>query len=211
MKYALLIYSKPGSHEALSPEEYQSALGEYQAISDDARCVAGAQLQPVETATTVRVDNGSTDGELVRLEDQDRSRWDLGEIEAGRELLDRAIALRGRGTYVLQAAIVSLQSEEEIDWAGIVRLYDQLVAVTGSPVVELNRAVALSQAGSSEAALAIVDQLDLDAYRYLHSTRAELLRRVGRDEEARAAYQRAVELAASEAEKRFLARRLAEL
>jgi RNA polymerase sigma factor (sigma-70 family) len=152
-----------------------------------------------------------SDDDLVLLEDQDRSLWDAQQIAAGRETLDRAIALRGRGPYVLQAAIASLQSVEQIDWPEIGALYEQLVQITGSPVVELNRAVALSQAGWNETALQIVEQLDLEGYRYFHSTHAELLRRAGRHEEARAAYQRAVSLAGSEAERRFLARRLAEL
>jgi RNA polymerase sigma factor (sigma-70 family) len=150
-------------------------------------------------------------GELVLLKDQDRSLWDRGEIAAGRKWLERAVALRGRGAYVLQAAIASLQTEEQIDWPAIVDLYGRLAEVTSSPVVELNRAVALSQAGSNEAALEIVERLDLDNYQYLHSTRAELLRRLGRRADARAAYERAAQLAASDAEKRFLAHRLDEL
>ena len=151
------------------------------------------------------------DQELVLLADQDRSLWDWPEIESGRALLDRAIALHGRGPYVLQAAIASLQAEDTIDWAEVVKLYSRLVELTGSPVVELNRAVALAEAGSPEEALAIVDLLDLGDYRYLHSTRAELLRRLGRREEARAAYGRALELAQTELERRFLARQLASL
>jgi RNA polymerase sigma factor (sigma-70 family) len=150
-------------------------------------------------------------GELVLLEDQDRSLWDRGEIESGRRHLDRAIALRGRGPYVLQAAIASLQVQPPVDWSQIVELYGRLSRITGSPVVELNRAVALSQAGATEQALAIVEHLDLGEYQYLHSTRAELLRRLGRGDEARAAYERALVLAHSEPEKRFLARRLAQL
>ena len=149
--------------------------------------------------------------ELVLLEDQDRSLWDAEEIAAGRTALDRAIALRGRGPYVLQAAIASLQTEEQIDWDEVAALYGQLAQITRSPVVELNRAVAVAQAGAPERALEIVDGLDLDDYRYLHSTRAELLRRLGRTDEARAAYERALELASSEPERRFLARRIAEL
>jgi RNA polymerase sigma-70 factor, ECF subfamily len=93
----------------------------------------------------------------------------------------------------------------------VVALYDELFRITGSPVVQLNRAVAVAEAGSPEAALALVDGLDLDAYQYLHSTRAELLRRLGRTGDSRAAYQRAIELASAEPERRFLQRRLAEL
>jgi RNA polymerase sigma-70 factor, ECF subfamily len=104
-----------------------------------------------------------------------------------------------------------LQTQEEIDWPEVAALYAQLSQITGSPVVELNRAVAIAEAGSPEQALALVDRLDLEGYRYLHSTRGELLRRLGRDHEAREAYGRALELASSEAERRFLRRRIGEL
>jgi RNA polymerase sigma-70 factor (ECF subfamily) len=149
--------------------------------------------------------------ELVRLEDQDRSLWDAEQLAEGRAMIDRALALRGRGPYVLQAAIASLQAQDPIDWQQIAALYDELAALTRSPVVELNRAVAVAQAGSPDDALLIVDRLDLDVYQYLHSTRAELLRRLGRTDEARAAYRRALELARTEPERRFLERQLREL
>jgi predicted RNA polymerase sigma factor len=128
-----------------------------------------------------------------------------------RALIDRALALIGRGPYVLQAAIASLQAQDPIDWPQVVALHDELAALTRSPVVELNRAVAVAQAGSPEDALQIVDRLSLDEYQYLHSTRAELLRRLGRTDEARAAYRRALELARTEPERRFLERRVEEL
>jgi RNA polymerase sigma-70 factor, ECF subfamily len=147
-------------------------------------------------------------GELVLLADQDRSLWDDARLTEGRDVLDRAIALRGRGAYVLQAAIASLQAEPQIDWAEVAVLYGELARVTGSPVVELNRAVSIAEAGAPEEALELVERLDLDGYRYLHSTRAELLRRLGRSEEARAAYRRALELTESEPERRFLRSRL---
>ena len=149
--------------------------------------------------------------ELVLLEDQDRSLWDAGQIAEGRALIDRALALLGRGPYVLQAAIASLQTQDPIDWPQVAALYDELAALTRSPVVELNRAVAVAQAGSPADALQIVDRLDLGEYQYLHSTRAELLRRLGRTDEARAAYRRALELARTEPERRFLERQLDEL
>jgi RNA polymerase sigma-70 factor (ECF subfamily) len=149
--------------------------------------------------------------ELVLLDDQDRSLWDAEQIAAGRAMLGRAVRLRGRGPYVLQSAIASLQAEELLDWSEIAALYAELVRLTGSPVVELNRAVAVARADGPEHALAIVDRLELDNYQYLHSTRAELLRRLGRTEEAAAAYRRALELAHAEPERRFLAQRLAEL
>jgi RNA polymerase sigma-70 factor, ECF subfamily len=150
-------------------------------------------------------------GELVLLADQDRSLWDAAQLEAGRAALDRALALRGRGAYVLQAAIASLQAEPEVDWAEVALLYGELARVTRSPVVELNRAVAIAEAGAPEEALAIVERLDLEGYRYLHSTRAELLRRLGREHDARDAYRRALELTESEPERRFLEGRLEEL
>jgi predicted RNA polymerase sigma factor len=104
--------------------------------------------------------------------------------------------------------IASLQTRERIDWPQIAELYRRLVDLTGSPVVELNRAVAIAQAGDPMAALAVVDRLDLDGYLYFHSTRGQLLRRLGRDDEARTAYRRALKLATSTPERRFLSRRL---
>ena len=151
------------------------------------------------------------DGELVLLEDQDRTLWNDTQIAEGRALLDQALALRGRGPYVLQAAIASVQTDDPIDWTEVAALYGELARLTGSPVVELNRAVAVAEVDGPEAALGIVDGLALDDYQYLHSTRAELLGRLGRTGEARAAYRRAVELATAEPERRFLERRLAEL
>ena len=149
--------------------------------------------------------------DLVLLEDQDRSLWDMPQIAAGRAVLDRAIALGGRGAYVIQAAIASLQTAEPIDWPQVAELYQRLADLTGSAVVELNRAAALAQAGDPAAALRAVDRLDLDGYLYFHSTRGELLRRLGRDAEARAAYGRALELTTSTPERRFLTRRLDQL
>ena len=151
------------------------------------------------------------DGELVLLADQDPGLWDVAGIAEGRRLLDRALALRGSGPYVLQAAIASLHADEPRDWPQIAALYGELARLTESPVVELSRAVAVAETNGPEAGLAIVDELDLDDYRYLHSTRGELLRRLGRAEEARAAYGRALELAHDPAERRLLERRLTEL
>jgi RNA polymerase sigma factor (sigma-70 family) len=149
--------------------------------------------------------------DLVLLDDQDRALWDMPEIAAGREVLDRAVAMGGRGAYVIQAAIASLQTAEPIDWPQVAELYRRLAELTGSPVVELNRAVAVAQAGDPAAALRAVDRLGLDTYLYFHSTRGELLRRLGRDAEAAAAYHRALELATSTPERRFLTRRLEQL
>jgi RNA polymerase sigma-70 factor (ECF subfamily) len=148
-------------------------------------------------------------GELVLLEEQDRSLYDGGKIAAGRTALERALALRGRGTYVLQAAIASLHADEPRDWHEIAALYAQLASATGSPVVELNRAVAVAETEGAEAALRLVDALELDGYRYFHATRGELLRRLGRADEARSAYERALELTPEGPERRFLERRSA--
>jgi RNA polymerase sigma-70 factor (ECF subfamily) len=151
------------------------------------------------------------DGELVLLADQDRSRWDSAQIADGRAVLERALALRGRGPYVVQAAIASLHADEPRDWPQIASLYGELARLTDSPVVELTRAVAVAEQHGPEAGLEIVDRLPLEDYRYLHSTRGELLRRLGRDAEAREAYRRALALVHDDAERRLLERRLAEL
>ena len=151
------------------------------------------------------------DSELVLLEDQDPSRWNTTQIAQGRAELDRAIALGGRGPYVLQAAIASLHAETPCDWAQIAALYGELTRLTASPVVELNRAIAIAETEGPQAGLRIVDGLGLHDFRYLHSTRAELLRRLGRTDEARDAYRRARELTDNGAERRFLERRLTEL
>jgi RNA polymerase sigma-70 factor (ECF subfamily) len=148
--------------------------------------------------------------ELVLLEAQDRSLWDQAQIEEGRAVLDHGLRLGGRGPYVLQAAIASLQTEPSVDWPQVAALYAELAERTRSPVVQLNRAVAIAQAGSPDVALALVDRLDLGLYPYFHSTRAELLRRLGRLGEARSAYERALELTRTEPELRFLERRLLE-
>jgi RNA polymerase sigma-70 factor (ECF subfamily) len=150
-------------------------------------------------------------GEVVLLEDQDSSLWDRGQIEAGRAVLDRALALRGRGSYVVQAAIASLHADEPRDWHEIAALYAELSCMTGSAVVELSRAVAVAEAEGPQAGLRIVDGLDLDEYHYLHATRGELLRRLGQSGEARAAYQRALELVHDDAERRLLLRRRREI
>jgi RNA polymerase sigma-70 factor, ECF subfamily len=158
-----------------------------------------------------RRDARFAEGAVVLLRDQDRSRWDFDQITDGRAELDRALGLGGRGPYVLQAALAALHTDEPQDWRQIAGLYGELARLTGSPVVELNRAVAVAEAGDVESALALVERLELDNYHYLHATRAELLRRLDRIEDARAAYDRALELVHSEAERRFLERRLAEL
>ena len=161
----------------------------------------------VEARRDARLRNG----DLVLLRDQDRELWDGAELQRGRVALDRALALQGRGPYVVQAAIAALHAEDPIDWTQIAALYGELYRLTRSPVVELNRAVAVAEAEGPLAGLAIVDRLELDNYHYLHAARAELSRRLDRREEARVAYTRALELAHADHERRFLERKLATL
>jgi RNA polymerase sigma-70 factor, ECF subfamily len=151
------------------------------------------------------------DGELVLLGDQDSSLWSRAQIDEGKTVLERALALHGHGPYVLQAAIAALHTDEPRDWAEIAALYGELSRLTESPVVELSRAIAVAEAQGPEAGLEIVERLPLEDYRYLHATRGELLRRLGLTEEAREAYTRALELVHDDAERRLLERRLAEL
>jgi RNA polymerase sigma-70 factor (ECF subfamily) len=150
-------------------------------------------------------------GDLVLLDDQDRSLWDEDEIEAGKRALERALSLRRPGPYQLQAAIAALHTEPETDWRQIAALYAALAQRTGSPVVELNRAVAIAMADGPESGLALMDDLPLERYHLYHSARAELLRRLERHSEAREAYERALQLTDSEPERRFLSRRIAEV
>jgi RNA polymerase sigma-70 factor, ECF subfamily len=158
----------------------------------------------------------SPTGELVLLEDQDRSRWDRREIDEGHRVLERALSIRRAGPYQLQAAIAALHAEastpDETDWAQIAALYGELARSDPSPVVELNRAVAVAMAEGPAHGLDLVDRIPgLDRYHLLHATRADLLRRLGRTGEAASAYGRALELASHPAERGFLERRLAEL
>ena len=154
-------------------------------------------------------------GDLVLLEDQDRSRWDRERIDEGTRMLERALRLGRPGPYQLQAAIASIHAAaarpEDTDWGEIAALYAGLAALTPSPIVELNRAVAIAMARGPEEGLAIVNRIDgLEGYHLLHATRADLLRRLGRLDEAEEAYRRAHELATSPVERRYLERRLAE-
>ena len=151
------------------------------------------------------------DGEIVLLGDQDRSLWDQDQIEEGRAMLIHALTLRGSGSYVLQAAIADLHLHEPHDWEQIAALYQRLEDITGSPVVTMNRAIAVAELEGPETGLALLDRLELDDYRYYHSTRADLLRRLGRDDDARDAYTRALEQTPPGPERRFLERRLANL
>jgi RNA polymerase sigma-70 factor, ECF subfamily len=152
-----------------------------------------------------------SEGELVLLADQDPALWNTAQIASGRAALDRALALRGGGPYVVQAAIAALHADEPRDWPQIAALYGELARITDSPVVELSRAVAIAEHQGPEAGLEIVDRLDLDDYHYLHATRGELLRRLGRAPEAREAYRRALALVHDDAERRLLERRLSDM
>ena len=146
--------------------------------------------------------------ELVLLDDQDRTLWDKAQIEDARGLLEQALALHGTGPYVLQAAIAELHLGQPRDWEQIALLYERLEELTGSPVVALNRTIALAEVKGPAVALAMLDELDLDSYQYFHSTRADLLRRLGLGDEANVAYARALQLAQTEPERRFLQSRL---
>jgi predicted RNA polymerase sigma factor len=152
-------------------------------------------------------------GEVVLLDDQDRSRWDRAEITEGIRLLDRALRFGAPGPYQLQAAIAAVHAQavtaEQTDWPRITALYNQLLTVAPSPVVALNHAVAVAMTDGPAAGLALIDNLDgLRRYHLLHAARADLLRRLGRLDEAAAAYRQAHELATNPADRRFLAGRL---
>ena len=150
-------------------------------------------------------------GELVLLADQDRSRWDAAQVAEGRAVLDRALALRGRGVYVIQAAIAALHADDPPDRPQIAALYGELARLAATPVVELNRAIAVAEAEGPEAGLRLLDALPLAGFHYLHAARGELLARLGRPAEARAAYDRALALVHDDAERRLLERKRAAL
>jgi RNA polymerase sigma-70 factor, ECF subfamily len=154
-------------------------------------------------------------GELILLENQDRGLWDRGRIDEGLRVLHRALAFGSPGAYQLQASVAALHAQaetpEDTDWLQIAVLYEELERRTGSPVVTLNRAVAVAMAEGYERGLELMDGLPLDGYHLYHSARADLLRRLERHEEAAAAYRRALELTGSEPERRFLADRLEQI
>jgi RNA polymerase sigma-70 factor (ECF subfamily) len=164
----------------------------------------------IDSRRLARVD---AEGELVLLRDQDRALWDRAAIDEGAGLLRAALRRGPAGPYAIEAAIAALHTEETTDWPQIAALYGRLFALHPSPVVALNRAVAVSMAHGPAAALPLVDELEeeLEAYHLFHATRADLLRRLGRTDEARAAYERAHALAGNEVERRFLAKRMGEL
>ncbi|MEM9132974.1 MAG: sigma-70 family RNA polymerase sigma factor [Actinomycetota bacterium] len=188
------------------------------AADDGAAEVLGlsALMAFADARRATRVD---ADGDLVLLEHQDRSRWDRDLIAEGHRLMDEAMAYRSLGPYQLQAAIAGIHATaptwEETNWRSIVWLYNRLVRIQPTPVVALNRAVAIAMSVGPEAGLAAMDLLTedggLDGYRYLHAARADLLRRLARNEEAAAEYRRALDLGGNDAELAFLRRRLADL
>ena len=151
------------------------------------------------------------DGSIVLLADQDRSRWSRPRIEEGTRVLERALSQRRPGPYQLQAAIAALHLEDETDWPRIVALYEQLERLTPSPIVALNRAVAVAMAEGPGRGLELVDRIDLPDYHLLHAARADFLRRLERNDEAAAAYREALALEMNAADRTFLESRLAEV
>jgi RNA polymerase sigma-70 factor (ECF subfamily) len=155
-----------------------------------------------------RASRTRSDGSLVLLGEQERSRWDPALIDEGQEIVRRCLRRNEPGAYQLQAAINAVHADaatiEQTDWPQIVALYDQLLAIAPTPVVALNRAIAIGEVQGAAAALALVDELDLDNYHPFHATRADLLRRLGRNSEAAAAYERAAAMAPTNAERDFL-------
>jgi RNA polymerase sigma-70 factor (ECF subfamily) len=166
-----------------------------------------------------RASRATPDGDIVLLEDQDRSRWDAGLIAEGRALVERALGTRRFGPYSVQAAIAAVHAAAptaaDTDWRQVVALYDTLLEMAPSPVVELNRAVAVAMRDGPAAGLALIDAVlgrgELDAYHLAHAARADFLRRLGRRDDARTAYERALSLARQEPERRFLSKRLSQL
>ena len=179
-------------------------------------CRASTVTSCIRNGSTART---SAEGELVLMDDQDRGFWDTALIAEGKQLVEQALASQRYGSYTLQAAInavhVDAQTAGSTDWAKIVSLYDRLLKVSPSPVVELNRAVAIAMHKGPSAGLAVVDDIlargVLDDYYLTHSVRADFYRRLGKKAEARAAYQQALTMTQQAQERRFLEKRLHEL
>ncbi len=210
-------YSATGGDALTRPDLMAEAIrlgGILAALMPDEPDVLGLEALMLLHASRTHARTGAG-GELMLLEDQDRSLWDRDLISRGAALLDRAVALRSPGPYQLQAAIAALHAQaaapDETDWRQISLLYGELARLQPSPVVELNRAVAVAMACGPDAGLELLDGLPLERYQHFHSARADLLRRSGRSDEARVEYERARELATNPAERAFLERRLAAL
>lgn len=197
-----------GGRVDLATEAIQLGRALSELMPDEGEVLALLALMLLHDA---RRDARIRDGEIVLLDDQDRALWDDQQISEGREMLQQAITRGETGSYAVQAAIADLHLQQPRDWRQIAALYHALSIQTDSPVVELNRAVAVAELDGPEAGLAILDGLELDHYRYFHSARAELLRRAGRDDEARHAFRRALELAQTDAERRSLTAQLTQL
>ena len=197
-----------GGRVDLAGEAIQLGRALAELMPDEGEVLALLALMLLHDA---RRDARIRDGARVLLDDQDRALWDGQQISEGRELLQQAITRGETGPYAVQAAIADLHLQQPRDWRQIAVLYSTLSSQTGSPIVELNRAIAVAELDGPEAGLAILDGLELGHYRYFHSARAELLRRAGRDDDARHAYRRALELAQTEAERRALTYQLSQL
>jgi len=171
-----------------------------------------ALLLLTESRRPARTDSG---GDLVRLADQDRGRWDRTLIDEGQRLVRACLRRNRPGPYQIQAAIAAVHSDaasaDDTDWAQIVTLYDQLARFVSSPIVDLNRAIAVAESGDVGGALTAIDGLELDDYHLYHATRGDLMERMGRDEEAADAYARAAELTSNQTERRYLEQRRARL
>jgi RNA polymerase sigma-70 factor (ECF subfamily) len=197
-----------GGRVDLAAEAIQLARALAELMPDESEALALLALMLMNDA---RRDARLRDGRLVPFDEQDRTLWNSAQVAEGQRMLQAALARRRPGPYAVQAAIAELHLHQPRDWHQIAALYQTLALQTGSPVVEMNRAIAVAEIDGPAAGLAILDHLDLDHYRYYHSTRADLLRRAGRHSDARAAYQRALGLAQTEAEQDFLRNRLTEL
>jgi len=210
-------YSATAGSDLTRPDLMAEAIrlgGILAALMPDEAEVLGLEALMLLQASRSRA-RVASDGSLVLLEDQDRSLWDRDLIERGTALLGRALAGGVPGTYQVQAAIAALHAQaarpEETDWPQIAALYGELARLQPSPVVELNRAVAVAMAEGPAAGLTLLEDLPLEGYQWFHSARADLLRRQGRRDAASAAYERALDLATNEAERVFLTKRIDEL
>jgi RNA polymerase sigma-70 factor (ECF subfamily) len=207
---AYLIFNQGwgGGRVDLAAEAIQLGRALAELVPDEGEVFALLALMLLHDA---RRDARMRDGDIVLLDNQDRALWDDQQITEGRQLLQRAMLRGDTGPYAVQAAIAELHLHQPRDWQQIAALYDTLARQTGSPIVELNRAIAVAEIEGAEAGLAILEGLELDHYRYFQSARADLLRRAGREIEARQAYRRALDLAQTEAERRSLQDRLNQL